>query len=434
MLKKILISIFVLLLIAVLAVCSSTALQQALFGTGGEDNVPEQPSAEQTTPDAVEIIDGTSTNETSTQPQAEQTAPDTGEIIDGTSTNQTTAQPPTVQTTSDKTAEPNPVEHPERIVLSGDVKSRFHSTSGITNYYILEANTEDGKTIEFIDRAVTLNYKQSTKRADSQIAELNRLADSNPDVNFYVYLGTRLQETDDSEMCFPDVEGSADVLKYFEDNLSDNISVRHFKQDSVEDRLNTYYITDHHWTAVGVLQAYRDIIDQFKSKIPDMSDAREPVEYYVVEGVKFNGVHSRELSKYDIYDDFAFYDFNLPSHDQIGGTSLKTMMRKFKRNDFKANSSLYEQFYQWAEKYDYTDNDTGRNLLLIGDSFMYCQAELLASHFDETYTLHVDVKKEFDYNEYIKKKGITDVMVLCYDLRLIYAHIGDIHLERMLTD
>lgn len=385
MLKKISVSIFIIIFLACLVVATSTSLQNALFGG--------------TEPDSE--INGVESND--------DLSDDDGDAV------------------TDFNA-------PERIVLSGDVTSRFHSSSGITNYYILNATTVDGENIKFIDRAVSIDYESCIERADAQIAELNRIADSNPDVNFYVYLGTRLQETDDSELCFPDVESGIEVLEYFENGLSDNIAVSHFTQNSVEDRLNTYYITDHHWNAVGVLQAYREMIELIKTKAPNISDAREPIDYFEVDYAKFNGVHSRELSVYDIYDVFGFYDFNLPAHDQDGGTPLKTMMRKYRRGDAVSGSSLYEDFYKYASWYNYPDNDTGRNLLLIGDSFMYCEAEVLASHFDSTYTMHISVPEEFDYNEYIEKHNITDVMVLCYDLRLIYAHIGDIHLERILTD
>ncbi len=327
------------------------------------------------------------------------------------------------------------LEHPAWIDITDEIKSEFHSPSGITNYYVLEAKTVDGKTIKMVDRAVTLNYEDSIKRADGQIAELNRLAEAEPDVNFYVYLGTRLQETPDSEECFPDVENHKAVLDYFENNLSDSIAVSHFTLNSFEDRVNYYYLTDHHWTAKGVLRAYNEIIDLIQTKATNIADARVPVAYHELEGIKFNGTHSRELAMYDIYDPFCFYDFNIPAFNFDNGASLKTMMKKFLRGGAKSGSSLYQDLYAYSSWYEFPKNETGRNLLIIGDSFMYCEAEVLASHFDNTYTLHIEMKnKEIDYNEYIKKHKITDVLVLCYDLRLIYAHIGDIHLERITTD
>ncbi len=343
----------------------------------------------------------------------------------------TTNTPPTTTPSSSEST----LEHPAWIDITDEIKSEFHSPSGITNYYVLEAKTVDGKTIKMVDRAVTLNYEDSIKRADGQIAELNRLAASEPDVNFYVYLGTRLQETPDSAACFPDVENAKDVLDYFEDNLSDSIEVAHFTLNSFEDRVNYYYLTDHHWTAKGVLRAYNELIELLQRKATNIADARVPVAYHELEGIKFNGTHSRELAMYDFYDPFCFYDFNIPAFNFDNGASMKTMARKFLRGGAKSGSSLYQDYYAYSSWYEFPKNETGRNLLIIGDSFMYCQAEALASHFDNTYTLHIEMKnKEIDYNEYVKKHKITDVLVLCYDLRLIYAHIGDIHLERILTD
>ena len=79
------------------------------------------------------------------------------------------------------------------------------------------------------------------------------------------------------------------------------------------------------------------------------------------------------------------------------------------------------EFYRIAKTIEYPENDTGRNLLLIGDSFSTCVAELLASHFDKTYVRYVDSTnpERINYSDYIDKKGITDVLILETSTRIV---------------
>lgn len=371
------------------------------------------------------------------KPQTETPGGDGGETTPPAKTETATETPPaSAGTTAGREDSRTPTQERERTFgVVSDLESRFYKSSGITGYYVFKAQTENVGAVEFVDRAVTIDYDACIERADGQLKEINRLADSHPEVNFYVYLGTRLQETPDSETCFPDADNNTPVLEYYESHLSSGIHAAHFGMNSVEDRLNYYYLTDHHWTAAGMLKAYGEIIDLLRKGFSDISAPLEPVAYEVVDGVEFQGVHSREISKYDISDPFAYYDFDLPAHDQDGGTPVSLIIRKLRRGNLKlSNGNAYAEFYKYASWYSYPENKTGHNLLLLGDSFMYCEAELLASHFDETYVMHVEMKdKTVDYDEFIREHNITDVLILGYDLRLVYAHIGDIHLDRLTT-
>ena len=140
------------------------------------------------------------------------------------------------------------------------------------------------------------------------------------------------------------------------------------------------------------------------------------------------------FNRNDVWDFISFYDFDLPVHTQAGGTPIAKSMRQFRRGEIESGYNLYSVLFNHGGSYKYINNKTGRNLLIMGDSFMQCIAETVASHFDNTYTWHVVSGGEINYEQYIKDKNITDVLVVCFDMRLIYDYNNDIHLERIKTN
>ena len=73
-------------------------------------------------------------------------------------------------------------------------------------------------------------------------------------------------------------------------------------------------------------------------------------------------------------------------------------------------------------------NNTGRNLLIIGDSYSLPLLEVVASHFDKTYIRYVDDNKnltDVQYEDLIDQYGITDVLYLEMSDRIIYDYYSD---------
>jgi hypothetical protein len=400
--------------------------------TGGNTqapvSTPEDTTLEATAPDITEISDVTP-----------QTTPDISSsvtsvpVVSVTEEVTTTVLPETTPEVTEK-AIPGIGVNPDRIVLTDNIESKFLSSGSRWNSYALTFEDENGNKYKMLERAVNLDFSTCKERADAQIADLNRIAAAMPEVNFYVYFGTRLQETDDSEKCFPDVDNMRTVVRYFERELDRSIEVAHFDINSAEEKINTYYLTDHHWNANGMIQAYYEIVDMFKNKYPDFEDAREPIAYYINRDIKFNGIYSRGMNIYDTWDPLDIYEFDLPEHTQVGGRPYSETIEMFKNNQFESGYGLYESMFPYAQSYSYTTNNTGRNLLIIGDSFMMCENEVLASHFDNTYIKHICNMDMFDYENFVKDKNITDVLVLSFDMRLIYNYNDDVRLNRVVTD
>ena len=76
----------------------------------------------------------------------------------------------------------------------------------------------------------------------------------------------------------------------------------------------------------------------------------------------------------------------------------------------------------------YPQNSTGRNLLIIGDSYALPLLEVVASHFDKTYIRYVDANKsltDVKYEDLIDEYGITDVLYLEMSDRIIYDYYSD---------
>ncbi len=349
-----------------------------------------------------------------------------------------TAEPSPTESTSNITAPPvttpAAVMNPNPFIYGGKLESEFLFHKSIYNNYALYATLEDGETVKFLERVIVMDDETAKARADKSAAELNRLAAADPNINYYVYYGTRLQGTEHSEECYPDALDCIGMMDYFENGLSEDIAVSRFKIGNIENRLNTYYLSDHHWSADGMLQAYREIIDLIQTKTPNIEDAREPVDYFCDENTRFYGMYARDFSVRDVWDKISFYDFDLPYHTQIGGVPVAEMQEKFRRGEVESGYDLYALLYQQAYLYTYPENNTGRNLMIIGDSFMRCIAETVASHFDTTFVWHVVYGSEFDYAEYMERYNITDVLVVCMDIRIIYDCSDDLHFERIVTD
>ena len=94
--------------------------------------------------------------------------------------------------------------------------------------------------------------------------------------------------------------------------------------------------------------------------------------------------------------------------------------------------SHYDVFYPFYGKIEFEENETGRNLLLIGDSFSKAVAEPLASHFDKTVLRSAVDGSDFQIGITLKRNKITDVVILLYTDRMMYDLYGDLRLDRIL--
>lgn len=182
-----------------------------------------------------------------------------------------------------------------------------------------------------------------------------------------------------------------------------------------------YYRTDHHWTSFGALLAYGEycksvgqtvdlsaynavtVTEKFRgslySKILDYDSAFDAIKLYEKGGDKKSFVVTLDGEKTD-----SFYHYNqLEEKDKylffFGGNYAEVVI---------SDKAVLEN----ATGGDTGEGSrTGRNLLLVKDSFANCFTPLVAEDYDNVYMIDLRFFRG-DMQEYMEANNITDVLVL----------------------
>lgn len=222
------------------------------------------------------------------------------------------------------------------------------------------------------------------------------------------------------------------------DLKGDGISYDRLKVDSLEDSIKYLFKTDHHWNAFGMYTAYCDIVSMIYGE--DADDIIRPLgERYDIEDADFYGTFARTSGYYGYHDDFFFYDYDLPPHTLKADYpySFNDVKAKYSAGKFSKDISAdhYVNFYPYARYLRYPTNDTGRIVLVLGDSYSRGISELLGSAFDEAYIFDYRRIHEIgNYNDFIEKNRITDVLFMQYSLRGVFDNQNDNSLDTIILD
>ncbi|MHC1696263.1 MAG: hypothetical protein AB9835_13550 [Eubacteriales bacterium] len=295
------------------------------------------------------------------------------------------------------------------------------------NYYGIEP-------LHVIDRSEITPEPQLKKMVDNQIAHLKRLMAAKPELNYYVYIGTRIQDTDACEVLMKGSPSTKDMLQYYIDSLPDNVKYAKFDMDSPEDRAAKQYKTDHHWNPYGAYEGYKQIVE--------MMDAGDPFECDIlkVPGISWIGLSGSAVGFFDkLYEDnFYIFDFtDLPklygenyelTTDHYNWAERQKNILTGKYAD-KGGNDFYGIYNYPSRKITCEESQTDRNLLLIGDSFTWSTLPMLATHFNTTVAYNTPWltrnNEKFDYNKIIEDNGITDVIIYMFSSRVVFGLEGN---------
>ena len=145
----------------------------------------------------------------------------------------------------------------------------------------------------------------------------------------------------------------------------------------------------------------------------------------------FYGSFSHFSNYYGISDCISYVDYNLGNLYNAAGGGMKQADAAHYFVDKTDAAISYEAFFPTFYRLEYPENHTGRNLLILGDSFARCIAEPLSSHFDTTYVFYQGMG--VDLGRYYDRFGITDVLVLMYSDRLMYTIYNEVNWDDYLT-
>lgn len=307
----------------------------------------------------------------------------------------------------------------------------FINATNTHRNYLIELEFSDGTKDYFLDRTVAYSESKCARLLDESIEQLKRITSYRVDeVNWYLYSGSRFQDIENLSDYIPSERSTyPDIMKLLE-ALPDNVRCDMLRFDTAADRLATIYKTDHHWNAIGADIGYRQILDMMRFDRPDIGEPREGETYYI-DTVKFNGSFSRFTNYYRIWDQLSFTDYHLPEYKTKGsGLKFKEAVDIYYNNT--ADSISYEEFYPFFSEIVYSQNKTGHNLLILGDSFARCISEVLASHFDKTWVIYPGTR--INIGHMIEKMGVTDILILMYSDRLMYTIYNEIDWNRIVTE
>ena len=205
-------------------------------------------------------------------------------------------------------AEPPPVK------AVASVKSRFLKADSVHRHYLVNVKDTLGNSYSFIDTALTLPDVRKGEVVRKQAEHINRFYNSDKNVNFYLYVAKRMQDTDFYESIIPDEASTKPYYDTFVSLLDPGITYEAFELPDVFYRHDYVWKTDHHWNAEGSYVGYRQIVEMMRRDTPSILPPREPVSKEMVEGSRFYGSFARSCAYATMWDDFGAVNYGLPAH------------------------------------------------------------------------------------------------------------------------
>lgn len=169
-----------------------------------------------------------------------------------------------------------------------------------------------------------------------------------------------------------------------------------------------YYRTDHHWTSLGALLAYEEWCES-----TGMDFSKEDYKATTVTEEFRGSLYSKILDYDSAYDTIEIYE-------KTGSdSSFVVTLNGEKSDSFYHYDKLEEKdkyLFFFGGNYDEVvihneNSNTGRNLLLVKDSFANAFAPMVAENYDNVYMVDMRYFRG-DMRSLMEECGITDVLVL----------------------
>lgn len=318
-----------------------------------------------------------------------------------------------------------------------------HNTSyigedSLHRFYRIDVIYDDGTESSCMESAIKTNENKLREKMKTQISHLNRIAASTDNVNFFLFIESRFQDCEDYENYIEEETCITALRDEFLDSLDNKYTHTYFDVDTMEKRLAYTYKTDPHWTSAGIYTGYCQLVDMISSVVPEIGKPIAFGDLYEFPEITYYGSNSRRITYRGISDPFSVVDYHLPGHTMTDLYQVKDFYKQleiYTGGNYSKDLSTdhYETFYPRAKSVSYPDNNTGRNILLICDSYMWAGAELLAVNFDNLYIFYPWENVDFDFNGFIEENDVTDVLVMQFSDRLMFNMYGDCKLSYVVT-
>lgn len=257
---------------------------------------------------------------------------------------------------------------------------------------------------------------------DKKADNINALAKTYPEIqfnNFYI-------ETD-VDIDFVGGKITHDLSNYLDEQFNDNVRFSSLNINSVDEYINGFYRTDHHWDTERQLIGYQSLIKFLKGPDEPLVD----FDLYLT-NLAYNGYKSRLLNEFTTTDVFKFLVPKVPRSEVYINDVKSTYGKKYSYLKGEFTQETAANYYGDCNGADYAlvefhyNQPSKPNAVIFIDSFSNPLKEAIASHYNNTY--YVDFRyyetaygKPFDFSEFIKDKDISVVVNLGY----YYFFAGD---------
>lgn len=253
---------------------------------------------------------------------------------------------------------------------------------------------------------------------EKKAGQINALAAAHPEAKFYVYYCSRAEDVNWYDRT--DGVKSYSYAALLQSLLADGIGFAKTEFADLYDYSHKMYKTDHHWNNYGAWVGYQSIFSML-SKDFDLGSPRQVTGEKTFGGLTWQGSRYRECGveiETASRDAFKVYTYDLPEHKTYYGDTEQGLGLAA---DYDAGNIVtdpafdqYLNYYGFESKpitLDY-GNQTGKNLLIIGDSFTRAIREQLASHFDKTIYLNFRILDETNVDDIMRENKIDAVLLM----------------------
>ena len=249
------------------------------------------------------------------------------------------------------------------------------------------------------------NYSSSEldNRMNNQVEFYNDIKEKYPDIDLMLYLPLRYSETS-----YKNINGVHDKIIEFTNKLNSGIKYSILDSNSVDEYLNYFYKTDHHYNSYGAEKVYLDILNKY-GLTNELNLTHKVVRdnYY--------GSLAKTILSTNIVDKLMAIDFNNNLKTNIDDVKFKPLTVEDNNNPFYDYFVVYYNG-QYDEIIYENETEYNRNLLIICDSLAWQIDYLLANNFDKTYVINMKygkwTKNDLDLSSYIKDNNITHILFL----------------------
>lgn len=306
----------------------------------------------------------------------------------------------------------------DQVQLAQVYKKVFNRTS---SYYLKAASAPllsrcEGKYVNYLGIQVFNQYitysprvlSDLTQRLEKKADNYNEYFAAHPGLDFYVYYIEK-----DTDINFETGE-KVPACDYLFDRLELNPNRRgRFAVDSFDAFSAWFYRTDHHWNLNGSYRGYTQLLELLGVEDIPLAPAADAVTLGTFSGSKAVGIAAA------FSEPFCAYPFEFPHMD----ITVNGFPGDYGAQDAffagQGGAPSYGAFYGWdsGEVIFSTGQAERENLLILGESYDNAVLKLLASHFNNTYS--VDLRyyeaymgQPFSFSDYVEEHGITQVLLI----------------------